>query len=138
MGSGFRIGVAIVEGSWRNKYGYTCAKRPSGVTNEGCIDVKACARTDNEEKESTRMCVPDFPTEKPTDLLYTANADVSSIRLVLAEAAQRPHWGVRCMDVATAFLHVPMPATAEAREHTLNPQPYKSNLDWLVQIRFGG
>ena len=54
------------------------------------------------------MC-GNFQEKKPTDLLYTANTDVSSIRMVLAEAARQPDWGVSNMDVATAFLNAPMP-----------------------------
>ena len=50
-----------------------------------------------------------FPAEKPTELFYTANIDVSSIRIVLAEAAQHPESGVSSLDAATAFLNAPMP-----------------------------
>ena len=52
----------------------------------------------------------EFPAEKPTDLFYTANTDVSSIRVVLAGAAQNPNCGIRSLDVATAFLNASMPA----------------------------
>ena len=54
------------------------------------------------------MC-GNFQQKKPTDLFYTANTDVSSIRVVLAEAAQHPESGVSSLDVATAFLNAPMP-----------------------------
>ena len=54
------------------------------------------------------MC-GNFQQKKPTDLFYTANTDVSSIRVVLAEAAQHPDYGVSRLDVATAFLNAPMP-----------------------------
>ena len=54
------------------------------------------------------MC-GNFQQKKATDSFYTANTDISSIRLVLAEAAQRPEWGLSNMDVATAFLNAPMP-----------------------------
>ena len=50
---------------------------------------------------------------KPTDAFYTANTDVSSIRVVLAEAAQKPDWGISSLDVATAFLNAPMPVEEE-------------------------
>ena len=66
------------------------------------------------KKKQARAC-GNFQRKKPTDLLYTANADVSSIRMVLAEAAQRPTWGLGSMDVATAFLNAPMPDRAEER-----------------------
>ena len=49
-----------------------------------------------------------FSTEKPTDF-YATNTDVSSIRVVLAEATQHPDYGISSMDVATAFLNAPMP-----------------------------
>ena len=55
------------------------------------------------------MFVGNFQQKKPTDLFYTANTDVSSIRVVLAEAAQHPDYGVSSLDVATAFLNAPMP-----------------------------
>ena len=42
-------------------------------------------------------------------MFYTANTDVSSIRVVLAEAAQHPDYGISSMDVATAFLNAPLP-----------------------------
>ena len=75
------------------------------------------------KKKKARVCVPEFSTEKTTDILHTAKPDVSSIRLVLAESAQRPHWGVRCMDVATAFLNALMPT--EAKEIIMSGrQPY--------------
>ena len=43
------------------------------------------------KKKKARVCVcGNFQQKKPTDLFYTANTDVSSIRVVLAEAAQQP------------------------------------------------
>ena len=42
------------------------------------------------KKKKARVCVcGNFQQKKPTDLFYTANTDVSSIRVVLAEAACR-------------------------------------------------
>ena len=62
------------------------------------------------KKKKARVCVcGNFQQKKPTDLFYTANTDVSSIRVVLAEAAQHPDYGISSMDVATAFLNAPMP-----------------------------
>ena len=58
------------------------------------------------------MC-GNFQQKKPTDLFYIANTDVSSIRVVLAEAAQHPYYGVSSLDVATAFLNAPMPIEEE-------------------------
>ena len=55
------------------------------------------------------MC-GNFQQKKPTELFYTANTDVSNIRVVLAEAAQNPNCGTGSLDVATAFLNAPMPA----------------------------
>ena len=41
------------------------------------------------KKRKARVCVcGNFQQKKPTDLFYTANTEVSSIRVVLAEAAQ--------------------------------------------------
>ena len=62
------------------------------------------------KKKKARVCVcGNFQQKKPTDLFYTANTDISSIRVVLAEAAQHPDYGISSMDVATAFLNAPMP-----------------------------
>ena len=47
----------------------------------------------NAKKKKARVCFcGNFQEKKSTDLFYTANTDISSIRLVLAEAAQRPQW----------------------------------------------
>ena len=54
-------------------------------------------------------------------MLYTANTDVSSIRIVLAEAAQRRDWGISSMDVATAFLNAPMPIEENQRVFVRTP-----------------
>ena len=66
------------------------------------------------------MC-GNFQQRKPTDLFYTANTDVSSIRLVLAEAAQHPDYGVSSLDVATAFLNAPMPIEEEETVYVKPP-----------------
>ena len=56
------------------------------------------------KKKKARACVCGNYQEKlPTDLLYTANIDITSIRLVLAIAAQYADWGITVMDVVTAF-----------------------------------
>ena len=55
-----------------------------------------------------RVC-GNFQQKKPTDLFYTANTDVSNIRIGLAEAAQHADYGISNLDVATAFLNAPMP-----------------------------
>ena len=61
------------------------------------------------KKKKARACVcGNFQQKKPTDLYYTANADIGSIRVALAEASQHPEYGVSSMDVATAFLNAPM------------------------------
>ena len=66
--------------------------------------------TDEAKKKKARVCVcGNFQQKKPTDLFYTANTDISRIRVVLAEAAQKPDWGTRSLDVTTAFLNAPMP-----------------------------
>ena len=66
------------------------------------------------------MC-GNFQQKKPTDLYYTANTDISSIRVVLAEAAQRPDYGVSNLDVATAFLNAPMPESEEEAVYVKPP-----------------
>ena len=73
------------------------------------------------KKKKARICVcGNFQQKKPTDLFYTANTDVSSIRVVLAEAAQKPLWGISSLDVVTAFLNAPMPT---AEEETVYVKP---------------
>ena len=76
------------------------------------------------------MCVcGNFQQRKPTGLFYTANTDVSSIRVVLAEAAQHPDYGISNMDVATTFLNAPMP-TQESETVYVKPPAL------LEQFRF--
>ena len=67
------------------------------------------------------MC-GNFQQKKPTDLFYTANADISSIRVVLAEAAQNPEYSVSSLDVATAFLNAPMPKSEEEAVYVKPPK----------------
>ena len=75
------------------------------------------------KKKKARVCVcGNFQQKKPSDLFYTANADVSSIRLVLHEAAQRPEYGVSSLDVATAFLNAPMPESEEEAVYVKPPR----------------
>ena len=50
-----------------------------------------------------------------------ANTDVSRIRVVLAEAAQHPDYGVSSLDVATAFLNAPMPVEEEETVYVRPP-----------------
>ena len=65
------------------------------------------------KKKKARACVCGNYQEKlPTDFLYTANIDITSIRLVLAIAAQYADWGITVMDVVTAFLRATMPETS--------------------------
>ena len=47
------------------------------------------------KKKKARVCVcGNFQQKKPTDLFYTANSDVSRIRVVLAEATQHSDYGI--------------------------------------------
>ena len=74
------------------------------------------------KKKKARVCVcGNFQQKKPTYLFYTANTDVSSIRVVLAEAAQHADYGVSSLDVATAFLNAPMPKTEEETVYVKPP-----------------
>ena len=70
---------------------------------------------------------------------YTANTDISSIRVVLSEAAQKPEWGISSLDVATAFFNAPMP---EGEEESIYVKPpalleqfnlIKANTYWKLQ-----
>ena len=75
------------------------------------------------KKKKARVCVcGNFQNKKPTDLFYTANTDISSIRVALAEAAQHPDWGVSSCDVATAFLNAPMPESEEEAVYVKPPK----------------
>ena len=73
------------------------------------------------KKKKVRVCVcGNSQQKKPPYLFYTANTDVSSIRVVLAEAAQKPIWGIRSLNVQTTFLNAPMPT---AEEETVYVKP---------------
>ena len=71
-------------------------------------------------------------------MLYTANTDISSIRVVLSEAAQKPQWGISSLDVATAFLNAPMPQGEEESIYVKPPalleqfNLIKSNIYWKL------
>ena len=56
-------------------------------------------------------------------LVYTANIDISTIRLVLSEVAQDKEWGIATIDIKTAFLNAPMP-TNEERVYVTPPAIY--------------
>ena len=74
------------------------------------------------KKKKARVCVcGNFQQKKSTDLFYTANTDVSSIRVVLAEAAQHPDYGISSLDVATTFLNAPMPTDEEETVYVKPP-----------------
>ena len=74
------------------------------------------------KKKKARGCVcGNYQDRSPMDLLYTANIDVTSIRMALAIAAQNPTWGITILDVATAFLNAPMPKTEE--QHAVYVRP---------------
>ena len=54
--------------------------------------------------EKIRACVcGNFQTQDPYMLIYTANIDITSNRLVLSEVSQDDTWGISTMDVKTAF-----------------------------------
>ena len=75
-------------------------------------------------KKKARVCVcGNFQQKKSTDLFYTANTDVSSIRIVLAEEAQHPYYGISNLDVATTFLNAPMPTDEEETVYVKLPAP---------------
>ena len=75
------------------------------------------------KKKKARVCVcGNFQEKKATDSFYTANTDISSIRVALAEAAQHPDWGVSSCDVATAFLNAPMPESEEEAVYVKPPK----------------
>ena len=92
------------------------------------------------KKKKARVCVcGNFQQKKPTCMIYTANTDISSIRVVLSEAAQKPEWGISSLDVATAFFNAPMP---EGEEESIYVKPpalleqfnlVKANTYWKLQ-----
>ena len=74
------------------------------------------------QKKKARGCVCGNYQEKlPTDFRYTANIDVTTIRLVLAVSSQFETWGITVMDVVTAFLRAPMPVTSEENAVYVKP-----------------
>ena len=85
------------------------------------------------------MCVcGNFQQKRPWESFYTASIDISSIRVVLSEAAQQRHWGVSSLDVATGFLNAPMP---KGDDETIYVKPpalleqfhlVKSNIYWKL------
>ena len=73
------------------------------------------------KKKKARACVcGNYQKKSPAVLLRTANIDITSIRLVLAVAAQYD-WGITVMDVVTAFLRAPMPQVSEEEAIYVKP-----------------
>ena len=72
-------------------------------------------------------------------MFYTANTDISSIRVVLSEAAQKETWGISSLDVATAFLNAPMPEGEDEAVYVKPPalleqfNLIKENTYWKLQ-----
>ena len=90
------------------------------------------------KKKKARVCVcGNFQQKKPTDMFYTANTDISSIRVVLSEAAQKPEWGISSLDVATAFLNAPMPEGEEESIYVKPPALLEQFNIWSRQILKG-
>ena len=73
----------------------------------------------------------------PTDLLYTANIDVTTIRLVLAIAAQFKDWGFTVVDVVTAFLRASMPTTSEEEAVYVKPPALLEQFGLINQVHIG-
>ena len=114
------VGIAVFERYWSDSNCATCSAWEAGVTDESRVNLDACARSFDEEKASDSVLAGTF-SKKNTDLFYTANTDISSIRVVLAEAAQKPDWGISSLDVATAFLNAPMPVEEEETVYVKPP-----------------
>ena len=90
MEIGITFGIAVIKRDRSDSRGCTCTKGYAGATGESCADVKTRARHYDKEEKARICACGNFQEKKPTNLLYTANTDASSIRIVLAEAAQRP------------------------------------------------
>ena len=54
-------------------------------------------------------------------LIYTANIDITSIRLVLSEVSQDETWGISTLDVKTAFLNADMPTEPAEQVYVVPP-----------------
>ena len=81
------------------------------------------------------MC-GNFQDKKPMDLLYTANIDVTSIRMILSIAAQNAKWGARVMDVATAFLRAPMPLATDEEVVYVKPPALLEQFQFIKHFTF--
>ena len=72
--------------------------------------------------EKIRGCVcGNFQKEDPLMLIYTANVDITSIRLVLSEVSQNETWGISTLDVKTAFLNADMPTKPAEQVYVAPP-----------------
>ena len=54
-------------------------------------------------------------------LIYTANIDITSIRLVLSDVSQDETWGISTLDVKTAFLNADMPTEPAEQVYVAPP-----------------
>ena len=90
------------------------------------------------------MSVEICSRKKPTDMFFTENTDIISIRVVLSEAAQKPEWGISNLDVATTFFNAPMPE-GEVESIYVKPPALleqfnlnKANTYWKLQRAVNG
>ena len=76
----------------------------------------------NTERKNARAVVcGNFQKKQGAEYLYTTNADITSVRAVLAAAVPRK-FGIRVIDVNTAFLNAHLP---EHFEPAYAPLPRK-------------
>ena len=75
--------------------------------------IKHDAATGTSKKKVRAVVCGNFQPKSEGEDLYTANADITSVRTVLAEGAARK-MNVKVLDVKTAFLNASLPSSFEA------------------------
>ena len=75
--------------------------------------IKHDAATGASKHKVRAVVCGNFQPKSPNEELYAANADVTSVRAVLAEAANQK-MSIKVLDVKTAFLNAHLPGSFEA------------------------
>ena len=74
--------------------------------------IKADSLTQQKKKKARAVVCGNFQRKTEGEELYTANADITSVRAVLAASVQR-RFGCKVLDVKTAFLNAHLPDSFE-------------------------
>ena len=76
------------------------------------LGIKSADQTGYKKKKVRAVVCGNHQAPNPDEQLYTANVDISTVRLMLAEAASK-EWSLGSLDVNTAFLNADLPPDSQ-------------------------